>query len=209
MRDLPITTPGSPVPSSPPGMRWRRRCLRIGLLAGACGAFLALGGFSWQLWRPPDPPGAAAAPPPPDESLHCRLRQSLVRIAPEGGAGGGSGTLLDREARLVVTTESAVGDRPEARVFFPPDPATAAAAGPAIAARVVYRDACRRVVLLRLDRVPGWTLPVPLGEQAVVAPGRRLLSVRLTDPAGQTPAEGPSWSDTRAEIGQVYQPPHH
>jgi S1-C subfamily serine protease len=132
-----------------------------------------------------------------------------VRVAPEGGDGG-SGTLLDREARLVVTTESTVGDGQEARVFFPPDPATPGAADePAVAARVVYRDACRRVVLLRLDRVPGWALPVPLGERAALAPGRLLVSVRPSDAAGQAPGEKPSWSDTRAEIAQVYQPPHY
>jgi hypothetical protein len=172
-------------------------------------ALLALGGFSWQFWRPSVPPDAGT-PPHLDESLHRRLRQSLVHIAPEGGDGGGSGTLLDREARLVATTESAVGDRSQARVVFPPDPATPGAAEePAIAAQVVYRDACRRVLLLRLERVPGWALPLPLGERAALAPGRLLLSVRPSDAAGQAPAEKPSWSDTQAEIVQVYQPPHY
>jgi hypothetical protein len=110
----------------------------------------------------------------------------------------------------VATTESAVGDRSEARVLFPPDPATPGAAEePAITARVVYRDASRRVVLLCLDRVPGWALPMPLGERAALAPGRLLLSVRLSDAAGQAPAEKPSWSDTQAEILQIYQPPHY
>jgi hypothetical protein len=187
---------------------YRRGLVVTGVLV--C-ALLVLCGFSWQLWRPPAPPDAGDAPRLLDESLHRRLRQSLVRIDPEGGDGGGSGTLLDLGARLVATTEPAVGDRSEVRVVFPPDPATPdAAEQPAIAARVIYRDVCRRVVLLRLERVPSWALPMPLGgERAAFEPGRLLVSVRSPDGAGQAPAEKSSWSDTQAEIAQIYQPPHY
>jgi hypothetical protein len=163
---------------------------RLALCALALAALALTGGLVWRLGRPGGTPAGRADAPGLDDSARQRLLRAVVRVAPDSGEPGGAGVLLDREARLVVTLDRVVGDRPGAWVSFP-------VAAPAEAAgRVAFRASGQGLVLLLLDRVPDAALPLPLGE-GPLRTGQVLYSVRAAD-----------GSCSRGTIRVVRQPPH-
>jgi hypothetical protein len=162
-------------------------CAVAALVLGA-----ALG--AWFLRTPGVPAQAGAAD---DPSLYPRLLHAVVRIAADGGKGGGCGTVIDAERRLVISVAAVVGDREQVPVDFV-DGSAQAAVG-----RVVHRNPSRNLVVLRLDRLPESALPLSEGQEPP-APGQVLFTVRA-DGAG---AAGRSWTYARGELERVIMPPH-
>jgi hypothetical protein len=175
-------------------------------------AVAALAGLGAWARRTPGPPEPTA-----DESLHPRLLQAVVHIAPEGGQGGGCGVLIDTECRLVVTVADVMAGADNARVSFPAGPlAQEAQAGPGpvragaeagIGARLVHRDENRKIDLLQLQRLPAQALALSLGDRLAGA-RQTLYTLRRPEPPLPSPSVG-AWSFRRGELERVVVPPHY
>lgn len=117
----------------------------------------------------------------------------------------GSGVLVDRERRLVVTCQHVVGDKTFVDVFFPE-----VRDGRPIEKRdyylennkrwpgkVVGRDEKRDLAIVQLNAVPDETVDVPLAE-ASPTPGDTVHTV------GNPGASGALWVYTSGSVRQVY-----
>jgi tetratricopeptide (TPR) repeat protein len=130
--------------------RWRSRCLALLLL---CAALLA---------------GPAADEPPTAPNVYRHALRSVAWVITSAGDKG-TGWLLDRERRLLVTNFHVVGEANVVEALFPATREGRIVAerayytenlhllkesGRAVAGRVVQRDAERDLALIRLDAVP-------------------------------------------------------
>jgi RNA polymerase sigma factor (sigma-70 family) len=129
--------------------------------------------------QPPDQPRAAIDA----VAVYHRAVDGCVYIVSEsnGGAIEGTGTLIDREKRLVLTTSRVVGDSDVVSVQFPyhnldgtietdrKDYARSAAAKLTPMGRVIRRDKTRDLALVQLDRLGRDARPLELAEAGVPA----------------------------------------
>jgi HEAT repeat protein len=163
-----------------------------------------------------DSPGVAFRPPEAltGEEVYKKLLRSCVWIYATDGSGGwtGTGVLVDRDERLVLTNEH-VANRAAAEILalFPEyehgkvnaDPEFYWAQlkkgrdGKAIAARVVADDRKRDLALLKLDSVPADATAVRLASSGV-SPGQNLHAV-----GGQPRGSKAMWVYTPGVVRQV------
>jgi len=146
-----------------------------------------------------------------DDSLNRCLIQATVRIAPQGDPIRGCGVIVDQLNGLVVTVADVMGERENASVFFPclmngdnVEKGRERAESES-AAKVVYRDRVRRLVVLRIEHCPDGTASLPLGTWQC-SPGQSLHSVYSHAKDAETTAT--SWSFSRGHIQQTLMVPH-
>jgi S1-C subfamily serine protease len=125
----------------------------------------------------------------PKEIYQQTLRSTcwiVVRLP--GGMGTGTGSLVDRDWRLVVTAQHVVGNQKEVAVFFPHfengkaenrkgfylDPQNADRLGHR--GRVVARDVQHDLALVQLEEVPSEVVVLQIAEESP-APGETVYSV--------------------------------
>jgi S1-C subfamily serine protease len=139
-------------------------------------------------YYPPPTPVVAAEPPPlvkkerfDPEAIYQKAVGSCVYIVTpvRGGLVEGSGTLIDREKRLVITTHRVVDDEDLVFAQFPMRTKDdyvitdrekyleRIPAGFAVKGKVLFRDKARDLALIQLDRVPVGTRAVPLASTSV------------------------------------------
>jgi hypothetical protein len=183
-----------------------RRIGVLGLLAGLLAAPAA------PAQAPATQPETKAPPPPTDAGaeVYRTLLKTTVWVHSDRGGGRlatGSGSLIDRGRRLVLTNYHVVGDIKKATVFFP-----AFEGGRAIPERRYYTDRASRLgipgevvevdkqadlALIRLDRVPDG---VPALRLAATSPdpGQTVHSI------GNPGRSGALWVYTPGKVRQVY-----
>jgi hypothetical protein len=190
-----------------PGRRWRAARVITSLLIAAGIVLISLPALRW--FRADSPP--AFALPAPDESLYRHLLQATVCITPQGEAFRGLGVLVDQKERLVVTLAEVMKDRENASADLAIGRSgdTQELASPSveykIAAKVVYRDEARKLVLLRLERWPDGAAALPLGDWT----GHQVLhSVYRQDQNLSGHPEG-IWSFGLAQVRHSIMLPHY
>lgn len=145
-----------------------------------------------------------------DVKVYNKLLPSTVWIQVNRGRNGyarGSGALIDRRRRLVLTNYHVVGDADRAVVLFPHfrngrlvaerDYYLRRLRQDAIKAKVVARDERADLALIELDDLPENARSLPLA-QASVSPGESVHSI------GNPGASGALWVYTRGKVRQVY-----
>ncbi len=158
-------------------------------------------------------PQTAATHTPPDTgtSVYRKVLASSVWIHSERGRGRlatGSGSLIDRGRRLVLTNYHVVGNVPQAMVFFPvydrsgravPERAFYLARKPQLAIRgeVIERDKEADLALIRLERVPAGVPALKLAA-ASPEPGQNVHSI------GNPGKSDALWVYTPGKVRQVY-----
>ena len=177
----------------------------------------AFGGFlaSAMLWVPDGAAGAQTPPtsqPPVDTgaSVYQKVLRSTVWIFSERGGGRyatGSGSLVDRGRRLVLTNYHVVGNVRRATVYFPVYENGRAISDRryytekkgrlAIDGEVVELDKQADLALIRLDRVPEGVLEVGVAK-ASPDPGQSIHSL------GNPGRSGALWVYTPGRVRQVY-----
>ncbi|QEL13475.1 trypsin-like peptidase domain-containing protein [Limnoglobus roseus] len=130
-----------------------------------------------------------------------------VHSTRDKGLATGSGTLVDREKRLVLTNYHVVEDNPRARVFFPyfRDGKPIAekkyysdrAKDLAIAGKVIAVEKTVDLALIQLDHLPAGVTAVPVAAQSV-EPGQTVHSV------GNTGKSDALWGYVPGKVRQVY-----
>jgi S1-C subfamily serine protease len=131
----------------------------------------------------------------------------VLAISPNS-ISGGTGSLIDRQNRLVITNHHVVGDSNQIAVFFP-----TYEQGKLIAERDVYmqrlkredvirahvlaKDQKRDVALLQLDRVPDGVEALPVAKSSTT-PGVSVHSI------GNPGTSGGLWVYTSGTVRQVY-----
>lgn len=123
------------------------------------------------------------------------------------GLATGSGTLVDKEKRLVLTNYHVVEDNPRAKVYFPAfrdDKPIAEkkyyserASRLAISGRVIHVEKSVDLALIQLDRIPDGTDAVPLAAKAP-EPGQSVHSI------GNTGKSDALWGYVPGKVRQVY-----
>ncbi len=187
--------PGGGMPGGPPPGG-----LLGGLLGGQAGSNPAAAGDA----NPPVDNAAPAEPGLPGDSvaagpsgasgqdLYTHVLKSTVWILvpPSGGHGSmGTGSLVDRKNRLIVTNYHVVTEAHEVAVLFPLYEKNRLVQNletyiniaknqkdAAIKGRVVARDNRRDLALVQLDRVPAAALPLAVSDREV-SPGQAIHSV--------------------------------
>jgi len=158
-------------------------------------------------------PTKAEAPPPADAgaTAYRKVLGSTVWIHSDRGSGRlatGSGSLVDKGRRLVLTNYHVVGDVKHATVFFPdygPDKKaiperkhyTDRAARLGIPGEVVEVDKEADLALIRIDRVPDGVAELPLAASSP-EPGAAVHSI------GNPGKSGALWVYTPGKVRQVY-----
>lgn len=130
-----------------------------------------------------------------------------VHSTRDKGLATGSGTLVDREKRLVLTNYHVVEDNPRARVFFP-----YFRDGKPIAEKKYYTDRAKELgiagkvlavektvdlALIQLDHLPDGVTAVPVAAKSV-EPGQTVHSV------GNTGKSDALWGYVPGKVRQVY-----
>lgn len=173
----------------------------VALILGTTGIALAGG---QQPKAEPVPPDAGAA-------AYKKVLPGTVWIHSDRGNGRlatGSGSLVDRGRRLVLTNYHVVGDVPRATVFFPDFDANKKAiperkhyldlaARLGIGGEVIEVDKEGDLALIRLDRVPDGAVELPLAA-ASPDPGQSVHSI------GNPGKSGALWVYTPGKVRQVY-----
>ncbi|MBX3399727.1 MAG: trypsin-like peptidase domain-containing protein [Gemmataceae bacterium] len=123
------------------------------------------------------------------------------------GLATGSGTLVDKQKRLVLTNYHVVEDNPRAKVFFPDfrddkpiaekKHYTDRAARLAIPGRVIALEKSVDLALIQLDRIPDGTNAVPLATKTP-EPGQSVHSI------GNTGKSDALWGYVPGKVRQVY-----
>lgn len=153
----------------------------------------------------------AAQAPPADvgEAVYSRLVRSTVWIQSNRGTSlaTGSGALIDRRRRLVLTNYHVVGDGDRVTVVFPifrdgklvaeRDVYQRRLRDEGIRGRVVARDRSRDLALIELDRVPAGAFALALAEKSAT-PGQDVHSI------GNPGGSGALWVYTPGKVRQVY-----
>jgi len=149
--------------------------------------------------------------PPADvgEAVYSRLVRSTVWIQSNRGTSlaTGSGSLIDRRRRLVLTNYHVVGDGDRVTVVFPifrdgklvaeRDVYQRRLREEGIRGRVVARDRGRDLALIELDRVPAGAYALALAEKSAT-PGQDVHSI------GNPGGSGALWVYTPGKVRQVY-----
>jgi S1-C subfamily serine protease len=130
-----------------------------------------------------------------------------VHSTRDGGLATGSGSLIDRDRRLVLTNYHVVEDNPKAKVFFPAfrdgQPVSEKSyyldrAGRfAIPGRVVAVDKQADLAVIRLDRLPRGVEAIPIAA-ASPGPGENVHAI------GNTGKSGALWGYVKGTVRQVY-----
>lgn len=130
-----------------------------------------------------------------------------VHSTRDRGLATGSGTLIDKDKRLILTNYHVVEDNPKARVFFPDfrddQPIaekkhyTDRASRIAIPGRVIAIDKSVDLALIQLDRIPEGTTAVPLATK-VAEPGQSVHSI------GNTGKSDALWGYVPGKVRQIY-----
>lgn len=153
-----------------------------------------------------DPPPDAAPPLDAGASVYQKVVRSTAWVHSDRGGGRsatGSGTLIDRGRRLVLTNYHVVGDVKTATVFFPQYDANKKAIPDrtryrsGIHAEVVELDKQADLALIRLDRVPDGVPELPLAKETP-DPGTSVHSI------GNPGKSGALWVYTPGKVRQVY-----
>lgn len=158
-------------------------------------------------------PKVDPAPPPTDAGakVYKQSIRSVAWIHSERGAGKmatGSGSLIDKGRRLVLTNYHVVGDVHNATVFFPDFGADRKviperkhyldrANKLGIPGEVVEIDKEGDLVLIRIDRLPDGTPELPLAAESP-DPGQSVHSI------GNPGKSGALWVYTPGKVRQVY-----
>ena len=158
-------------------------------------------------------PSQSPAPVPVDSgtSVYKTVLRSTVWVHSDRGGGRlatGSGSLVDRGRRLVLTNYHVVGNVKKATVFFPDFGANKKAAPDrkhyldragrlGISGEVVEIDKQGDLALIRLDRVPDGVPSLPLAAESP-EPGQTVHSI------GNPGKSGALWVYTPGKVRQVY-----
>lgn len=160
-------------------------------------------------------PKADPAPPPADSgtSVYQKVVRSTVWVHSNRGEGRlatGSGALVDKGRRLVLTNYHVVGDVKRATVYFPdfegrdakkviPDRRhyTERAGRLGVTGEVIELDKRADLALIRLDRVPDGVPELPLAADSP-EPGQTVHSI------GNPGKSGALWVYTPGKVRQVY-----
>jgi hypothetical protein len=156
--------------------------------------------------QPKDPPPDAAPPLDAGASVYQKVVRSTAWVHSDRGGGRtatGSGSLVDRGRRLVLTNYHVVGDVKTATVYFPqydankkviPDRARYRTG---ISGEVVELDKQADLALIRIDRVPDGVPELPLAKDTP-DPGTAVHSI------GNPGKSGALWVYTPGKVRQVY-----
>lgn len=157
-------------------------------------------------------PPAKTEPSDAGVNVYKHVLRSTVWIHSERGRGvtaSGSGSLVDKGRRLVLTNYHVVGDVKKATVFFP----EFGSDKKVIPERSYYRDRAERLgipgevveidkegdlALIRIDRIPDGAQELPLAA-ASPEPGQSVHSI------GNPGKSGALWVYTPGKVRQVYQ----
>jgi len=130
-----------------------------------------------------------------------------VHSTRDRGLATGSGSLIDRGRRLVLTNYHVVEDNPRAKVFFPEfrdgQPVSEKsyyldrAGRYAIPGRVVAVDKTADLAVIQLDRLPRGTEAIPIAA-ASPGPGESVHAI------GNTGKSGALWGYVKGTVRQVY-----
>lgn len=157
-------------------------------------------------------PWLSAQSPPADTgaAVYQKVLKSTVWVHSDRGGGRlatGSGSLIDRGRRLVLTNYHVVGNVKQATVFFPAFEGTKA-----VPERKYYTDRARQLgipgevvevdkdadlALIRIDRVPEGAVALPLAADSP-DPGQTVHSI------GNPGKSGALWVYTPGKVRQVY-----
>lgn len=146
---------------------------------------------------------AARADQPNKKEVIRKARSSTVFVVVPG-RGTGSGFVVDRDARLVMTCAHVMGTRAEARIHFPVvrdgqvlAERKAYADEPAISASVIDMDPSKDLCVLRLDRLPPDAGIVQLATKSAES-GEDIFSI------GNPGSSDALWIYTSGTVRQVY-----
>ena len=121
-----------------------------------------------------------------------------------GGKGIGSGVLVDRKHRLLMTNVHVVGDSPGVTVYFPEFANDELVARrdhyhkkPGIAGKVVWREERSDLALVELEELPEGVEAVAISMKSP-RPAQPVLSV------GNPGVSGALWNSSRGQVRQVY-----
>jgi hypothetical protein len=173
-------------------------------------ALLLLAGFAPAAFAQPpaDPP--KADPTDAGVSVYQKVVHSTAWVHSDRGGGRlatGSGSLIDKGRRLVLTNYHVVGDVKNATVFFPVFDGKKAiperkyyldrAGKLGIPGEVVEIDRQADLALIRIDRVPDGITELPLAAESP-EPGQAVHSL------GNPGKSGALWVYTQGKVRQVY-----
>jgi hypothetical protein len=182
---------------------------RTGLFALLTAGLLGLPGVARA--QTPDPPKAQPATTDAGVDVYRKVLRSTVWVHSDRGGGRlatGSGSLVDKGRRLVLTNYHVVGDIKRATVFFP----VFDSSGRANPNKAYYRQHADRLgipgdvvevdrqadlALIRLDRVPADALELPLAPNSP-EPGQTVHSI------GNPGRSDALWVYTPGKVRQVY-----
>lgn len=125
----------------------------------------------------------------------------------QGKSATGTGSLVDRQQRLILTNYHVVGDGDRVSVMFPihergkliaeREQYIARVRADGIRGRVVARDRRRDLALIELDRLPDGVVPITLARDSA-KPGQNVHSV------GNPGGSGALWVYTPGKVRQAY-----
>jgi hypothetical protein len=157
--------------------------------------------------QPKAEPPKAEVPPPLDAgaSVYQKVVRSTAWVHSDRGGGKkatGSGALVDKGRRLVLTNYHVVGDVKQATVFFPQYDGKKAIPDrgrykTGIPGEVVEIDKQADLALVRIDRVPDGVPELPLAVESP-DPGQSVHSI------GNPGKSGALWVYTPGKVRQVY-----
>jgi S1-C subfamily serine protease len=121
-----------------------------------------------------------------------------------GAQGNGTGSLIDKKRRLVLTAYHVVDNTSEVRIFFPAYDATGKVISdrafyrgrPSHTARVIARNSGADLAIVQLNSLPDGPLELPLAESSP-SPGSRVHTV------GNPGASAGLWAYTVGAVKQV------
>lgn len=154
-------------------------------------------------------PPAAAQEPAGGAKVYREAVPSVVWVhsTRDRGLATGSGSLVDRDRRLVLTNYHVVEDNPRVKVFFPAfrdgQPVSEKSyyldrAGRfAIPGRVVARDKQADLAVIQLDRLPRDVKAIPIAATSP-GPGENVHAI------GNTGKSGALWGYVKGTVRQVY-----
>lgn len=154
----------------------------------------------------PEPAGRARRP----EEVYERALRSTVWIVEKTGIG--SGALVDRTRRLVLTNQHVVGDAADVTVYFPHREGGRLVTDPeryaelknrlGIRARVVSTAGVLDLALVRLEELPDGAVALPLAADSP-RPGQEVYSIGASG-IDLLSGEGALWRFTKGSVRQVY-----
>jgi S1-C subfamily serine protease/pSer/pThr/pTyr-binding forkhead associated (FHA) protein len=148
----------------------------------------------------------------PEQIFEKALPSTVWVVVPQGRPNAysfGSGSLVDRERKLIITAQHVVGDRPDVAVFFPhydtgrlnlkKKEYIDRAKSLGIEGRVVARDVKRDLALIELETVPADVPALSIADESPL-PGHTVYSIGNP---GLTDID--MWMLTTGTVRQVHQ----